>query len=281
MTGNHPTDTARPAQPPPDPGPEPSNTHLVLIPSYNTGAILPRVVLEALQTWSPVWVVIDGSTDDSPDLLRPLLDEHGPALRILRLTRNRGKGSALLHGLQAANQAGFTHTLTMDSDGQHPHSLIPRFMQLSQHEPEKMILGRPVFDADAPIERVFFRRFSNALVRLETLGGAVADSLFGLRCYPIKPTLRALEQTRFGRRFDFEAEMAVRLLWAGVEPVNVPVPVRYLSADEGGVSHFHYLRDNLWLTWMHLRLLLQTPFNAPARFFRKSRATARQQSLTV
>jgi hypothetical protein len=253
----------------------------VLIPSYNTGAILPRVVREALETWSPVWVVIDGSTDGSPDLLQPLRDEFDPGPRILRLAGNRGKGSALLHGLQAADQAGFTHALTMDSDGQHPHPLIPRFMQLSQQEPEKMILGRPVFDAHAPVERVFFRRFSNALVRLETLGGAVADSLFGLRCYPIRPTLRALEQTRFARRFDFEAEMAVRLLWAGVEPVNVPVPVRYLTADEGGVSHFHYLRDNLWLTWMHLRLLPQTPFKAPARFLRKSRGARRHESLTV
>ena len=48
-----------------------STTHLVLIPSYNTGARLLPTVREALACWQPVWVVIDGSTDGSE---RPLLD---------------------------------------------------------------------------------------------------------------------------------------------------------------------------------------------------------------
>ncbi|MCK7496951.1 MAG: hypothetical protein MZW92_43225 [Comamonadaceae bacterium] len=58
------------------------------------------------------------------------------------------------------------------------------------------------------------------------------------------------------RRFDFDPEAVVRLCWAGVRPVNLPAPVRYLRADEGGVSHFNYLRDNALLTWMHTRLFL-------------------------
>jgi hypothetical protein len=41
-----------------------------------------------------------------------------------------------------------------------------------------------------------------------------------------------------------------------VFPVNLDAPVRYLSAAEGGVSHFNYLRDNVLLTWMHTRLFL-------------------------
>ena len=41
-----------------------------------------------------------------------------------------------------------------------------------------------------------------------------------------------------------------------MKPVNVDAPVRYLSAEEGGVSHFHYGRDNALLTWMHTRLFL-------------------------
>jgi hypothetical protein len=61
---------------------------------------------------------------------------------------------------------------------------------------------------------------------------------------------------RFMRRFDFDPEAVVRLCWAGVFPVNLDAPVRYLSAAEGGVSHFNYLRDNVLLTWMHTRLFL-------------------------
>ena len=61
---------------------------------------------------------------------------------------------------------------------------------------------------------------------------------------------------RWMRRFDFDPEAVVRLCWRGVRPINLPAPVKYLRADEGGVSHFNYLRDNTLLTWMHLRLML-------------------------
>ena len=48
-----------------------STTHLVLIPSYNTGSVLYPTVRAAREQWSPVWVVIDGSTDGSEvELLR-------------------------------------------------------------------------------------------------------------------------------------------------------------------------------------------------------------------
>jgi hypothetical protein len=56
------------------------------------------------------------------------------------------------------------------------------------------------------------------------------------------------------RRFDFDPEAAVRLCWSGVKPINLSAPVKYLSADEGGVSHFNYLRDNVLLSGMHFRL---------------------------
>ena len=65
------------------------------------------------------------------------------------------------------------------------------------------------------------------------------------------------------RRFDFDPEAAVRLSWRGVRAVNLPAPVRYLSAAEGGVSHFRYLRDNALLTWMHTRLVLGALLRLP------------------
>ena len=58
------------------------------------------------------------------------------------------------------------------------------------------------------------------------------------------------------RRFDFDPEAAVRLVWRGLEPVNLPAPVKYLRPEEGGVSHFNYVRDNALLTWMHVRLMI-------------------------
>ena len=52
--------------------------------------------------------------------------QRDPGLRVLALPRNRGKGSAVAHGARAAQAAGYTHVLTMDSDGQHPAERIGR-----------------------------------------------------------------------------------------------------------------------------------------------------------
>jgi hypothetical protein len=142
----------------------------------------------------------------------------------------------------------------MDADGQHPADLIPAFMAASETQPYAMILGRPVFDADAPALRVRGRRISNWWTNLETFDGGIGDSLFGFRVYPIAPLLQIMLGRRWMRRFDFDAEAVVRLSWHGIEAVNRDAPVRYLSAAEGGVSHFNYYRDNLLLSGMHLRL---------------------------
>lgn len=247
-----------------------SNRHLVLIPSYNTGATVYATVRAARAQWNPVWVVTDGSTDGTPEGLRRMAATD-PGLTVLELPANAGKGAAVLHGLQAARDAGFTHALTMDSDGQHPAELIPAFMQASMRRPDAMVLGRPVFDASAPLLRVRGRRVSNWWTNLETLGAGVDDSLYGFRVYPIRDLIAVMRRQPWMRRFDFDTEAVVRLAWRGVTPLNLAAPVRYLTAEEGGVSHFRYGRDNLLLTWMHARLMLEFVLRLPALLLRRVR----------
>lgn len=247
-----------------------STTHLVLIPSYDTGPRVYQTIAEARAMWRPVWVVVDGSTDGTAQGLQRMA-EQDPGLRVLVLPHNQGKGAAVLHGLEQAHARGFTHVLTMDSDGQHPAALIPEFMRRSVERPEVMVLGRPVFDASAPLLRVRGRKVSNGWTNLETLGAGVADSLYGFRVYPLAELLQVMRAQRWMRRFDFDTEAVVRLAWRGVKPVNVDAPVKYLRADEGGVSHFHYLRDNLLLTWMHTRLMIGFLLRLPWLAWRRQR----------
>ena len=245
-----------------------SSTHLVIIPSYNPGPQVVDTVRAARAQWTPVWVVVDGSTDGSVASLQALArDDDG--LQVIVLPENRGKGSAVLAGISQARVAGFTHALTMDSDGQHPADLIPAFMAASQNRPEAMVLGKPVFAADAPALRVNGRKVSNGWANLETLWMGIGDSLYGFRVYPIAPLQRIMLANRWMRRFDFDPEAVVRLCWAGVPPLNRDAPVRYLRPDEGGVSHFRYLRDNTLLTWMHTRLFLGFLLRLPWLLARK------------
>ena len=246
----------------------PSTTHLLLMPSYNTGAKVFDTVRAARAHWNPVWIVTDGSTDGTPAVLREMAATD-PGLQLIALPTNAGKGAAVLHGLNAARAAGFTHALTMDSDGQHPAELIPAFMQASIARPDTMVLGRPVFDASAPLLRVRGRRVSNWWTNLETLGAGIDDSLYGFRVYPIVDLIAVMRRQPWMRRFDFDTEAVVRLAWRGVAPINIAAPVKYLSADEGGVSHFRYGRDNVLLTWMHLRLMLEFLLRLPGLLWRR------------
>ena len=241
---------------------EPSATHLVLIPSYNTGGKVLQTVWEARQVWQPVWVVVDGSTDGTLEALQALARDD-PGLRVLSLPRNSGKGAAILHGLREAHAVGFTHVLAMDADGQHPADRIHEFMALSQAHPRAQILGVPMFDHTAPLERVYARRIVNWWANLETLWVGIGDSLFGFRVYPLKPLLEIMEGQPWMRRYDFDSEAAIRLCWRGHDPINRAVPVKYFRPEEGGVSHYRYIRDNAVLFFMHVRLLLESLVRMP------------------
>jgi glycosyltransferase involved in cell wall biosynthesis len=234
----------------------PSKTHLVLIPSYNSGPKLEQTVHQALAAWSPVWVIVDGSTDGSDRFLDSLTQQFPEKLRILRHSPNAGKGNAILHGLRQAVSENFTHILSMDADGQHDPDSIAPFMATSLEHPNALILGKPKFDHTAPGERLFGHHIANFFARLQTLGGNIGDCLFGFRVYPARALLGVLNSTPFARRYDFDPESAIRLIWRGHPVINLPTPCRYFTPSEGGISHFNYLRDNLRLIGMFARLLI-------------------------
>ena len=231
-------------------------SHCIVIPSYNSGSLLEETLREALETGWPVFLVVDGSTDGSETCAQSLGRDFR-TLQTIRFDENRGKGAAVIAAFEAAHVRGFTHALVMDSDGQHAARDIPAMMTLSERHPGAMILGVPDFGKDAPRLRVYWRRVGNWWTRLETLSAGIRDSLFGFRVYPIQLSLSALRVTSAGRRFDFETQLAVRLYWAGVRPVNVFSKVIYPSKNRGGVSHFRYWRDNWLLLRTHLALTLE------------------------
>ena len=76
-------------------------------------------------------VVDDGSRDDTVSQARsaiPLLSERGVTLRVLPLVRNFGHQAAIIAGLrEAATTADFA--VTLDADGEHPHTLVPTLVE--------------------------------------------------------------------------------------------------------------------------------------------------------
>ncbi|HVU35888.1 MAG TPA: glycosyltransferase family 2 protein [Opitutaceae bacterium] len=258
-----------------------SNSHAVILPTYNSGPALATVVAEVWRVWQPVIVVVDGSTDQSDHAIRELATSE-PGLTVVALRVNSGKGAAVLAGARLARARGHTHVLVMDADGQHPTTHIGDFMRVSEANPGTLVLGRPQFPPNIPPERLHGRKLSVGLVRFEIGGRGIDDPLFGFRVYPLDPLLSALEGRRTGRRYDFDTEVAVRLFWAGVPVMNVPAPVRYFSRAEGGISHFRYGRDNARLAWMHVRLITEfLCWRWPGVVRRRWRTARRESTVTL
>jgi glycosyltransferase involved in cell wall biosynthesis len=236
------------------PGPSWGIRLLVLVPAYNPGMLLESTIRSVLGFHTDVWLLVDGSTDGSDEGLEAVFCKSA-GFRVIRRRLNKGKGETVLEGAQIAFAQGFTHVLCFDSDGQHPADRIPDFLSASQSNPGAVVMGEPRFGRDAPLERVYFRRLANACVWIETGGRLRWDSLFGMRVYPVEALLEAFAQTNRGRGYDFETEIAVRMIWNGLGVIGIRTKVIYPHPTRGGVSHFHYVRDCLLLAAAHARLL--------------------------
>lgn len=210
--------------------------------------ILPRLVEQGF----PLVIVDDASPQSSFDALALLLEEYTDDSILIRHRENQGKGGAVITGLKAASQAGFSHALQIDADGQHDINGIKRLVAASARYPGNMICGQPVFDETVSRLRFYSRYLTLVLVWLETLSTEIRDALCGFRLYPLEQTMMLLKKDVMGKRMAFDPEILVRAVWAGIPLNYIPVEVAY---PEDGKSHFRYLRDNLEITWMHTRLI--------------------------
>lgn len=220
-----------------------------LVPIFNHPAFLPTLVPVLRQHELPVILVDDGSTDCCSALITELAKQ--PDVHTLRHTENRGKGAAIMSGLQKARDLGFTHALQVDADGQHHLADIPVLLAAACAHPQALITGQPIFDAQVPKSRLYSRYITHVWVWINTLSLRIRDSMCGFRVYPVTSCCDLIERYDMGPRMSFDTEILVRHFWRGGEIINIPTPVKYLK---DGISHFRLLEDNLRLSGMHARL---------------------------
>lgn len=224
----------------------------IVIPTYNNPLTIRGVVEEARTVLADVIVVDDGGDEGAKAVLQRI-EEDGLAQVVYR-ARNGGKGAAVKSGFTAARAAGFTHALQIDGDGQHDLDVLPEFLERARLSPTALVIAYPSYNETVPKHRLIARKFTNFWVNLEVGGeGIVYDAMVGVRVYP----LDIVEQLPVrGNRMDFDVEIAVRYAWSGFPIQNLPVPVRYLAEEEGGVSHFRVFEDNLRFSLLHSRLCM-------------------------
>lgn len=234
---------------------------VVIAPTFNNASTVLEIVKGVLARGLDVIVVNDGSSDGTSDLLAGLNDGR---VTVLTHAQNRGKAAALWTGFSRAIAAGFSHAVTIDTDGQLDPAEIPILLEAARHAPLALIVGeRDVSAKGYPARSRIGRRVSNLLVRLES-GVHVQDSQCGFRVYPLG--LIGAIPFRAGH-YGFETEVITRAGWAGCEIVQAPVTCRYLPEGRR-VSHFRPWVDSFRAVAMHAFLLARAicPFPAHARW---------------
>src|SRR5687768_2246838 len=111
----------------------------VVAPTYDNARTLEAIVTKITQLGLHVFVVNDGSTDDTAAVLARLAEM--PRVSAITHACNRGKAAALLSGFAAAEAAGYTHAVTIDTDGQLDPEQIPTLLATSRREPRAFVIG--------------------------------------------------------------------------------------------------------------------------------------------
>jgi glycosyltransferase involved in cell wall biosynthesis len=231
----------------------------IVIPFFNHERSIGQVVDELRPLQLRCYLVNDGSDARCTPVLAELARAESTWLRLINCQPNQGKGQAVMTGIVAAANDGYTHAAQIDADGQHRIDDLKILLNLARRQPEAVVLGYAVYDRTVPAARHYGRYLTHIWVWINTLSFAVRDSMCGLRVYPVNSTL-ALWKSRQGRRWlaipgrmSFDIEILVRLVWRGVSVVNAPVAVTYPT---DGVSHFRPWRDNAAISWAHTRLFV-------------------------
>ncbi|MDL4443343.1 glycosyltransferase family 2 protein [Klebsiella michiganensis] len=236
----------------------------VLIPCYNHGAMMSRVMAR-LQPFGLHCIVVDDGSDFRTQQELERLAAASANMTLIRLPINSGKGAAVIRGMQTAAEAGFSHAVQVDADGQHALEDIPKLLALAEEHPTALISGQPIYDDSIPRSRLYGRWVTHVWVWIETLSLKLKDSMCGFRVYPVAPTLRLAQRVALGKRMDFDTEVMVRLYWQGSTSYFIPTRVTY---PLDGLSHFDAFKDNLRISRMHTRLFFGMLPRIPSLLFR-------------
>ncbi|WP_261817672.1 glycosyltransferase family 2 protein [Vibrio gallicus] len=249
-----------------------SNYHpCFLIPCYNHGSTIASVIQSLSPFSMPIILVDDGSNQQTKAALQQILQ---PGIELVTLPQNQGKGGAVMAGIRRAFELGYSHTIQIDSDGQHDIQALPKLLEQSRKFPHRLISGQPVYDESVPKSRLYGRYATHVWVWIETLSMSIKDSMCGFRAYPVDKTIATLDRYSIGSRMDFDIEILVRMYWDGVDIDFVETRVIY---PEGGISHFDALWDNLKISWMHTRLFFGMLPRIPKLLARKFNASSNSQ----
>ena len=214
-----------------------SMTCAAVIPCFNeTASIGPLIA--AVRGFLPLVIVVDdGSTDNTTTAASDA------GAMVVHHERNCGKGAALRTGLSHALNLGFDWVVTLDGDGQHVASDLPKLLHCAERTAASLVVGNRMHNARVIpwLRRWVNRWMSRQLSRCA--GRDLPDTQCGFRVIHLKTWASLPLNTE---HFEIESEMLMAFL-AAKHPVAF-VPNQVVGRGQG--SRIRPVTDALrWLKW--------------------------------
>lgn len=235
--------------------------YCVLIPTYNNSGTLLEVINSVSEYTTDIIIVNDGSTDNTVQLL-----SNTKVKAIVNFEKNQGKGMALRAGFKKALELGYTHAITIDSDGQHKASDLPIFFNGIKEDPNALYIGsRNMNTENVPGASSFGNKFSSFWFKFET-GIDAPDTQSGYRSYPI---FKYKNMRFFTSKYEFEIEVIVRSAWKDIPIKFLPIDVYYPPQEER-ITHFRKIPDFTRISILNTVLVTMALFYYKPRNFIRS-----------
>lgn len=198
---------------------------LVVIPTYNEGRNIQKVLEKVLEyVEGDILVVDDNSNDGTRDIVRGFSNS-----RVFMFERpsKLGLGTAYIAGFKWGLERDYDLFFEMDGDLSHDPAAIPNFIEKIKEGYDMVVgsryLGGTISVVGWDFKRLLLSKLGNFYIQRLTPLKTFTDMTSGYRCYTRK-TLELINLDKINSNgYAFQIEMVYRAFKAGLKIAEIPI----------------------------------------------------------
>lgn len=217
-----------------------------VIPAHNEATHIRDVLLTMAPLVDRVFVVDDGSTDETGTLARSVADER---VRVIRHEHAQGVGGAILAGHRLAVEEGMDISVVMAGDGQMNPKYLTRLLDPITDQGYGFTKGNRFFSNEGFAGMPRHRVVGNIALSFATKMASGYWRIFDAQNGYTATTREALERLpldRIAKGYVFENDVLIHLNIAGVRACDVPIPAQY-GTEVSGIRLARFVPAVVWL----------------------------------
>jgi dolichol-phosphate mannosyltransferase len=238
-----------------------SDSHLVVIPTYNEIDNIEEFIIQISNFDVSVLIVDDNSPDGTGKVVEDIT-KINKKINLMKRNEKLGLGSAYRDGFKWGLDKGYSYLLEMDADFSHRFEDLVKILEASSSA--DMIIGSRYIEEGGSIgwdtRRKMLSSFANKLSKF-LLKTKINDMTSGFRCYSNKALLEISYATTKSDGYAFQVEMSARAVQKQLSIKEVPIIFNERRLGNSKMSKkivyeaFLYLVKNGMKRWLKIKIL--------------------------